>query len=52
VNVLRTFADDFCIGIGLCLVGVGVYQVWPVATWFYAGAALVGVGVLVARGVK
>jgi len=52
VKRLRAYADDFCIGAGLCLAGVGVYQVCPVATWFYAGGAFIVVAWLLARGLK
>lgn len=43
------FADDVCIVAGVCLCGVGIYQVCPVATWFYAGLSLVALGLLIAR---
>jgi hypothetical protein len=44
--------DDFCVLVGLCLAGVGVYRVCPVATWFYAGASLIVVAYLLARGMR
>ena len=49
-RVLQSWADDLCMVVGASLIGVGVFQVCPVATWFYAGTVLVVAGVLIARG--
>lgn len=39
-------ADDAAYLLGVCLVGIGVYRVSPVATWFYAGAVLLAIGAM------
>lgn len=46
---MRRYLDDLCVGSGAVLAGVGVWHVWPVGVWFYAGAVLVATGVLVGR---
>jgi len=43
---LRDHADDGCYLAGACLGGIGVYQLAPVATWFYAAACCVALGAL------
>jgi hypothetical membrane protein len=52
VKFLRAYAEDFCIVVGLCLAGIGVYRICPVATWFYAGASMIAVAWGLARGLK
>ena len=38
-SLVAAYADDACYLGGVILVGIGVYRVEPVATWFYAGAS-------------
>ena len=46
---MRRYLDDVCVGSGALLAGVGVWHVWPVGVWFYAGAVLIAVGLAIGR---
>ena len=46
---LIAIAPDVCMTAGVCLVGIGVYRWWPLATWFFAGGALMALGWLLSR---
>lgn len=48
-SALVVAAPDLCILVGLVLIGVGVYRWAPDATWVYAGAALITIGVALVR---
>jgi len=43
-SFVAAYADDFCYVAGVTLVGIGVYRLCPVATWFYAGAVCLAIG--------
>ncbi len=41
--------DDALVLTGGLLIGAGLYQLWPMAIWFYAGAWCIVIGLAIPR---
>ncbi len=48
--VMKKIFSDILLISGCGLILVGVYLVWPMATWFVGGAMLIIMGILVGIG--